>query len=170
MIVPTRWLTMAVLLLGGSATACFWSYGFQGGGLPKEIKTVAILPFENETASPELPRELTEALREGFEKRLGLRPASEEKANAIARGKIVRYDLDIAVGVSADRQQSTSARRRLAIAIDIELVNQLTGKVLWQKSGVVGEGDYAERGETSGRKVAIDRIVAEIIEGAQSQW
>jgi hypothetical protein len=131
---------------------------------------VAILPFENETASPELPRELTDALREGFEKRLGLRSASEERANAVARGKITRYDLDIPVAVSADRQQSTSARRRLAIAIDIELVNQLTGRVLWQKKGVIGEGDYAERGEAAGRKVAIDRIVGEIIEGAQSQW
>ena len=32
------------------------------------------------------------------------------------------------------------------------------------------EGEYAEREEAAGRKQAIQRIVNEIIEGAQSQW
>jgi curli biogenesis system outer membrane secretion channel CsgG len=145
-------------------------YGFSGGGLPRSVKTVAILPFENETASAELPRELTDALREAAEKRLGLRAAAEEKADAVLRGKIVQYEPDVAVAVSADRRQSTSARRRVRIALDVELVDQSTGKVIWQKTGVSGDGEYAEGGEASGRKLAIDRIVADIIEGAQSQW
>jgi TolB-like protein len=145
-------------------------YGFAGGGLPRTLKTVAILPFENETASSELPRELTDALREGVEKRLGLRAATEEKADAILRGKIVTYEPDFAVAVSADRRQATSSRRRVRISIDVELVNQADGKVLWQKSGLSADGEYAEGGEVAGRKLAIDRIVADIIEGAQSQW
>ena len=145
-------------------------YGFSGGGLPRSVKTVAILPFENETASAELPRELTDALREAVEKRLGLRAAAEEKADAVLRGKIVQYEPDVAVAVSADRRQSTSARRRVRISLDVELVDQSTGKVIWQKTGLSGDGEYAEGGEASGRKQAIDRIVADIIEGAQSQW
>jgi hypothetical protein len=40
------------LLLAGSLTGCL--YGFAGGGLPPSIKTVAILPFENQTAEPTL--------------------------------------------------------------------------------------------------------------------
>lgn len=151
------------VLLGGC-------YGFSGGGLDPKVKTIAIIPFDNETTSSDLPRELTEALREGLEKRLGLRSATEAKANAIVRGKIVRYELDVPVAVSADRRQATTARRRLTISLDIEIVSQADGKVLWQKTGLIGDGEYAERGEAAGRKQAIEKIVSDVIEGAQSQW
>ena len=63
-----------------------------------------------------------------------------------------------------------TARRRLTVVVDVEIVNQLTGKVLWSKKGISAQGDYAENAEASGRKQAVDRIVNEIIEGAQSQW
>jgi hypothetical protein len=42
--------------------------------------------------------------------------------------------------------------------------------VLWQRKGLIGEGEYAERAEVSGRRIAMERIANEIIEGAQSQW
>lgn len=145
-------------------------YGFSGGGLPSDVRTVAIIPFENETPSADLPRELTEALSEGLERRLGLRQVPEERAHAVVRGKITRYDLDIPATMSADRTQVTSSRRRLSVGVDIEMVRQSDGRVLWKRAGLTSEGEYAERGEALGRKQAIERIVAEVIEGAQSQW
>lgn len=159
---------LALLLLISSLTGCL--YGFAGGGLPTHIRTVAVMPFDNETATPELPRELQEALRQGMQSRLGLRDAPEDRASAVVRGTVTRYELDIPVGFSANPNQATSARRRLRVLIDIEIVDQITGKVLWQKTGVSAEGEYADRGEAEGRKQAIERIVTEIIEGAQSQW
>jgi hypothetical protein len=159
---------LALLLLITSLTGCL--YGFAGGGLPTHIRTVAVMPFDNETATPELPRELQEALRQGMQSRLGLRDAPEDRASAVVRGTVTRYELDIPVGFSANPNQATSARRRLRVLIDIEIVDQITGKVLWQKTGVSAEGEYADRGEAEGRKQAIERIVTEIIEGAQSQW
>jgi hypothetical protein len=150
-------------------TACI-PYGFTGGGLPSHIRTVAIVPFENQTATPELPRELTEALRTRLHDRLGLRDASESKANAIVRGTIQRYEIDIPIGYSATNKQQTSAKRLLQLVVDIEMVDQVTGKTLWQRKGLLAEGQYEERGETTGRKQAIDRIVNDVIEGAQSQW
>src|SRR6266568_131398 len=62
-------------------TGCF--YGFSGGGLPSHVHTVAIIPFENRTPSPELQRELTESLRKELHDRLGLRDATEARANAV---------------------------------------------------------------------------------------
>jgi len=159
---------LALLLLVASLTGCL--YGFAGGGLPTHIRTVAVMPFDNETATPELPRELQEALRQGLQSRLGLRDAPEDRASAVVRGTVTRYELDIPVGFSANPNQATSARRRLRVLVDIEIVDQVTGKVLWQKTGVSAEGEYADRGEAEGRKQAIERIVTEIIEGAQSQW
>jgi len=159
---------LLALLFTATLTGCL--YGFAGGGLPTHIRTVAVMPFDNETATPELPRELQEALRQGMQARLGLRDAPEERASAVVRGTITRYELDIPVGFSANPNQATSARRRLRVLVDIEIVDQVTGKVLWQKTGVSAEGEYADRGEAEGRKQAIERIVTEIIEGAQSQW
>ena len=149
-------------------TACF--YGFTGGGLPSHIRTVAIVPFENETATAELPREITDALRVGLHDRLGLRDAAESRANAIVRGTVQRYEIDIPIGYSATNKQATSSKRALQLVVDIEMVDQITGKMLWQRKGLLSEGQYEERGETAGRKQAIDRIVGDLIEGAQSQW
>jgi hypothetical protein len=150
-------------------TACI-PYGFTGGGLPSHIRTVAILPFDNQTATPELPRELADTLRARLHSRLGLRDATEAKANAIVRGTIQRYETDIPIGFSANNKQTTTARRMLQLVVDIEMIDQVTGKTLWQRKGLLAEGQYEERGEAQGRLQAIDRIVNDVIEGAQSQW
>lgn len=155
---------LLVLLLAG----CF--YGFAGGGLPSNIRTVAILPFENETPAAELQRELLEQLRRDIQGRLNLRDASEARAHAVVRGVIARYETDVPISFSADPRQATTARRKLQITVDVEIVEQATGRVLWQRKGLVGEGEYQERAEVTGRRLAMERIVSEIIEGAQSQW
>lgn len=156
--------SLFLLLLAG----CF--YGFAGGGLPTSIRTVAVLPFENETPSSELQRELLEQLRRDIQSRLNLRDAPEARADAVVRGTISRYETDIPVSFSADPRQATSARRRLQLTVDVEIIQQSTGRVLWQRKGLVGEGEYAERSEVAGRRIAMERIASEIIEGAQSQW
>ena len=162
---PSGAYSLVLLLLA----ACI-PYGFTGGGLPSHIRTVAIVPFDNQTVTPELPRELTDALRTRLHDRLGLRDASEAKANAIVRGTIQRYEVDIPIGYSANNKQATTASRMLQLVVDIEMIDQVTGKTLWQRKGLLAEGQYQERGEATGRKLAIDRIVNDVIEGAQSQW
>ncbi len=157
-----------VLSVALALTGCF--YGFSGGGLPSHVHTVAIIPFENLTANPELQRELVESLRSQLRDRLGLRDAAEARANAIVRGTIRRYETDIPIGYSATNKQTTTARRQLQISVDIEMVDQVSGKTLWERKGLSADGQYEERGEAVGRKQAIDRIVADIIQGAQSQW
>lgn len=158
---------VAAILLLGLVTGC---YGFAGGGLPSHVRTVAVLPFENEAASPELPRELQDALREGLQSRLGLRDAPESRANAVVRGVVTRYEFDIAAAFSANPAQATSARRRLRVQVNVEIVDQVTGRVLWSKNGMSAEGEYSEGNEPAGRRQAIDRIVNDVIDGAQSQW
>jgi Lipopolysaccharide-assembly len=160
--------SLATIALVGAGSC--WPYGFAGGGLPDHIHTVAVLPFENETAAPELQRELFELLRKEFDGRLGVRDASEAHADAIVRGTITRYDTDVPVGYSADPRQATTARRKLQIAVDVEIVDQTTGRTLWQRKGLTADADYAEHAEDSGRRQALDKLVSEVVEGAQSQW
>jgi hypothetical protein len=149
-------------------TGCL--YGFSGGGLPSHIRTVAVLPFENQTAAAELTRELSDALRKALQSRLGLRDASEARATAVVRGTITKYEPDVPVAFSADPNQATTARRRLQISVDVEIVDQTNGKTLWTRKGLSAEGEYAERAEAEGRRQALERIVNDVIEGAQSQW
>jgi hypothetical protein len=145
-------------------------YGFSGGGLPSHIRTVAVLPFENLTSVPEVQQELALALRKELRDRLGLREAAESRASAVVRGTIQRYEADIPIGYSATNKAQTSARRQLEISVDVEMIDQVTGKALWERKGLIKDGQYEERAEESGRRQAIERIVNEIIQGAQSQW
>jgi hypothetical protein len=161
-------LALTVMLL--VAAGCIPRYGFAGGGLPSHIRTLAIVPFENETPSPELPRELYEAIRRDIQPRLGVRDAPQEKADGLIRGIIRTYDVDVPIGIAANQTQPTASRRRLQITLDIQIVDQTTGKTLFERKALRAEGDYPEGDEPSGRREAIKRIVNDIVEGAQSQW
>ena len=150
------------------ATGCL--YTFAGGGFPRHVKSAAVLPFDNETPAAELSREINDALRKAFESRLGLRSAPENRAHAIVRGTITKYETDIPVGFSADPARASSARRSLSIVIDVTIVDQTSGKTLYERKGLSANGEYPERGEEEGRRQAIQRLVNDIVEGAQSQW
>lgn len=164
-------LTLAgVAAIALMLSGCVWRYGLHGGGLPAHIRNVAVLPFENQTVSSDLQRELAEGLRKAFASRLGLREAPEARASAIVRGKIVSYDVDVPVAFSANPAQATSARRRLQIKVEVEIFDQTTGRVLWSSRSLSAEGDYAESEEAAGRRQAVERIINDVIEGAQSQW
>lgn len=160
--------TLLTLLL--FAGACVTRYGFAGGGLPPHIRTIAVLPFENETPTPELQRELFEAMRRDFQPRLGVRDAPQERADALVRGIIRTYDVDVPVSYTANQVQATASRRKLQLVLDVEIVDQTTGKTIFERKGLRAEGEYAERDEAGGRRDAIKRIVNDMVEGAQSQW
>jgi hypothetical protein len=158
--------SLSVLLLGG----CL--YGFAGGGLPPSIKTVAVLPFDNQTPEPTLTQEVSVAVREAVQSRLGLREASESQADAVVRGTIARYEPDLPVAYQGNTQnnQVTVSRRLVQITVSVEILDQRRGKPLWSRSGLLLEGDYTPGQEADGRKKALDKLVTNIVEGAQSQW
>lgn len=161
---------MLPLLALFALSGCITRYGFKGGGLPPHIRTLAIVPFENETPSPDLQRELFEAMRRDLDSRLGVRDAPEERADAIVRGIIRTYDVDVPVGFNTTETQAVASRRKLQITVDVQIVDQTTGKTIFERKGLRAEGEYAERDEVAGRREAIKRIVNDLIEGAQSQW
>jgi lipopolysaccharide assembly LptE-like protein len=157
--------SLSTLALGG----CL--YGFAGGGLPPSIKTVAVLPFDNQTPEPTLTQEISRAVREAVEQRLGLRQASEAKADAVVRGSITSYDPDLPVAYQAEADREVNVtRRQVQITVSVEILDQKQGKPLWQRSGLMVKGDYDPGQEAQGRQKALDDLVVNIVEGAQSQW
>ena len=161
----------AVFAAAAAAGACRFSpYKFAGGGLPRNVRTIAVLPFDNQTAVPDLQRELFERMRSTLQNRLSLRDASEARADAIVRGSIVKYDIDVPIAFSADPRAANQARRQLQLVIDVTIIDQASGRTLFERKGLTAKGEYAERNEAAGRQQAIEELLTDIVEGAQSQW
>jgi len=161
-----RWFSRVVVLLG--MTGCL--YSFTGGGLPSHVRTIAVVPFDNQTPVPDLQREIADSIRTRLDTRLGLRDAPVDRANAVVRGTIVQYQADIPVGFNSATRAPTAVQRMLQMVLDIEVVDQVTGKSLWSRKRFEVQGQYDERNEAAGRARAIDQVVNAIVEGVQSQW
>jgi len=139
---------------------------------------VAVLPFENLTADPTLTQEINRAVREAVQNRLGLRQAGENQADAIVRGTISRYEPDVPVGISTTSQgqgqqnQVAVTRRLVQITVSVTILDQREGRTLWEKTSLMVDGEYdtAREQESRGRVRALDRLIIQIVEGAQSQW
>ncbi len=147
-------------------------YGFSGGGFPPQIKTVAILPFDNLTSEPTLTQEVNDSVRSAIQGRLGLRQAGEESADAIVRGSISRYEPDLPVSFQGSaNNQVTVTKRQVQVTVSVEIVDR-DGKTLWQRSGMTLDGEYEPPGETEARARgrALGKLVKNIVDGAQSQW
>ena len=163
-----RRLFGAVLVSASSLWLAGCIYGFAGGTLPN-VKTVAILPFENDTPEPALTQEVSEAVRQAFEGRLGLRVAPEATADALVRGRIARYDPDVPIALLPGQGEVTVTKRKVQLAVDVEILNQREGTTVWKRQVLV-DGEYNPGRESEGRKVALDKLVNQIVDGAQSQW
>jgi hypothetical protein len=160
---------LAPLLFAAGLTGCL--YGFAGGGLPPSIKTVALLPFDNQTAEPTLTQEVQTSVREAVERRLGLRQASESQADAVVRGAIIRYEPDLPVQYTGGDNRTVNVTRRLVqITVSVEIIDQKLNKPIWQNRSLLVDGEYDPGQERSGRDRALEKLVTNIVEGAQSQW
>ena len=157
-------------------SAC--AFGFTGGGLPPDIRTVAVIPFENDTSDPTIAQQVNLAVREAMQRRLGLRSAAESQADAVVRGRVTRYQPDeplaFAGTPSADpsRQSNTVqvTRRQVQVTIDVEIVEQKSGRSLWQRRALLRNGEYEPGRESEGRRKALELLITDIVNGAQSQW
>ncbi len=148
-------------------------YHFSGGGLPSYLKTCVVLPFDNRTGEPALTQEVFAAVQEAVSSRLGLRQVAEAQADAVVRGEIVRYEPDLALSYQVGQEgQYAVTRRRVQISVNVEIYDQRQGKSLWKSNGLTVDGEYDAQKQTDadGRKLALAKLVTQVVEGAQSQW
>ncbi len=149
------------------------TFGFKsGGGLPPDIRSVAVLPFENETSDATLGQQVNLAVRQAVERRLGLRAATEAQADAVVRGRITRYDPDVPTSYAGSGQGGAVqvTRRQLSVTIAIEMVARKDGRMLFQERTLSATGDYEPGREADGRRKALEVLVTTIVDKAQSQW
>ena len=149
-------------------------YGFQAGaGLPGYVKTVAIIPFENETNRPELTDEIFQALLRDFPRSQGLRPAGEDVADAVVRGTIRRYDLSTpSYRPGAPGETVQVLQRQVTLVVEVQIINLVDNTILWETRGISVMGQYLEESESEdqGRALAIELLIQRIVDGAQENW
>lgn len=160
---------MALLLLLGGCV-----YSFTGGGLPRHIRTVAILPFENTTTQGLLSTDLQLALQQALPRNLGVRLADQSVADAVIRGRITGYD-ESTPNIRPAQPGGTPAviQQQIRITFEAEIYDLRENRPIWEARSLSGIGTFApERGEqfTTGKARAIEDLVRKVIEGAQSQW
>jgi len=160
-----RAFALAAAVLSGGCI-----YGFHGGGLPSDIRTVAVLPFDNHTGEPALTQEVTQAVQQAVENQLGLRDAAEANADAIVRGEITSYTPDVPLSYQATQGVVNVTRRQVQIVVNVEIFDQKQGRTLWKQSGLSVSGEYQPPAETDGRRTALAKLQTQVVEGAQSQW
>ena len=155
-----------------ASSGCF--YGFQAGaGFPDYVKTVAIIPFENDTTRPEITDEVFNLLLREFPRSQGLQPAGEDVADAVIRGTITRYDVSTPsyrAGAAGDVPEVL--QRQVSLTVEVQIINNVDNEVLWESRAVSVRGEFLEESETEdeGRALAIELLVQRIIDGAQSNW
>ena len=161
------------LILALAATALACNYSFRSGSFPDHIRSVAILPFENDTNRFELTQEIHQELLRELPRALGVTNAGEDVADAVVQGRIVRYDLTTPLfrpGVEADRVDVL--QRQVSIRVEVELIDLVENVIIWDDRTLTTQGQYLEEGESEeiGRIEAIELLVQRIVDGAQSNW
>ena len=168
------WMRGAVAFLTAVLmTGC--NYGFVGGGLPGHIRTVAVLPFENQTSQPLLETDIQRALQTELPRSLGLRIADEAAADAVVRGTVSSYD-EVVSSVRPRTSDIGSSevqvgQRTVRIVFDAEIYDMRQDQLLWRAQGQSVQGAFGDsESQDRGKQRAIEEIVTRFIEGAQSQW
>lgn len=149
------------------------NYSFRGGSFPDHIRTLAILPFDNETGLFEITQEIHQFLLREVPRGLGVNQGAEGNADAILRGTISRYTLDTPLyRAGADRAGPEVLQRQVSINLRVELIDVVNNEILWENGGLTARGQFLEASETEevAREEAIERLAQLIIDGAQSTW
>ncbi len=168
--IPGRFLRANAALATLVAAGCYSFSG--GGGFPSSVQTVYIAPFENQTAQFDLESELYTKMQDVLPRSLGVRPAGEAVADAVVRGRIVRYE-----DVAQSYQPGTGGNVRVTsnqvtITVAVEIINIEDNVILWDSQSVTGRGEYRPdtQPERAAWEAAINALIQQIIDGAMSQW
>ena len=65
--------------------------------------------------------------------------------------------------------QVVVTKRKVQLTVEVEITNQREGTTIW-KNSVSVDGEYDPGQELDGRKIALQKLVTNIVDGAQSQW
>jgi hypothetical protein len=143
---------MGVSLALGLGTVMGCGYHFRPTGSPRgvEIRSLAVPLVESPSSSLGFEGDVTRIIRGTFlsHATIPIVPEGQASTLLIARVKEIRTKpQSYALSTQAVQGQSvsyeTTATRWLEIRMEVELIDQQTGKRLWRESGMIERASYA---------------------------
>lgn len=125
---PRGWFA-AGLALAAAAPGCGYRLAGLGAGLPGHVETVAVLPFDNESAYPEVEEAMTEAIINGLNQRGRYEvQETEEGAQAVLSGTVLSVDFAPA---QLDPATGAASTYLVIVRATVELLDTVNDEVLF---------------------------------------
>jgi outer membrane lipopolysaccharide assembly protein LptE/RlpB len=132
-----------VAALAVIAAGCGYHVSGHADMMPKNIRTIAIPAFGNNTARPRLSQVLPEALTREFLSRTRYQVVADpNEADAVLTGSVIRYD---AYPVLFDQTTGRASAAQINVRVSVMLRDRATGAILYSRDGV----EFHERYEIS---------------------
>lgn len=153
-------LGLCVVVFCTALTAC--GYHFEGGEnkLPPEIRSIAIVVFENRTSEPRIENDFTNDLIFEFTRSKRLVIAEKESADAILTGIIA----ELGTETIAHTANIASAEQRVYVKLNVRLKRTDTGDTLWSDASFTEKEEYtvnADKTVTEANKRAAIKLISE---------
>lgn len=152
-------------------SGCLYSFS-GGGGLPSHVETMYVPPVENETTRFQLTERVTQGLLEAVRGRLGAQVASEQASDAVISVSITNFSDQAMSFEGREGQGAQVFQRRVSISASAEIYDRVNDREIWSSSSLRATGEYAPEQENQDVAIdlAIENLIQNIVDGAQSQW
>jgi hypothetical protein len=149
------------------------SQGYAAGSLhPKDVATVAVHIFENETFERSVEFELADVLVKEIEARTPMKVVPDRRADSILTGRVrsVRREL-----LSRSRQTGLSEEIMVSITIDFTWRDVRSDRVLVERQFFSGHGLFVPSRPTGepielGRFTAVQQLARDLVEEMRAEW
>ncbi|OGP55425.1 MAG: hypothetical protein A2Y65_12490 [Deltaproteobacteria bacterium RBG_13_52_11] len=157
-------LLISIIILFSATLGCGYHVMGKGGEFPEGITSLVIIPLENKTKEPNLTAIFVSALHREFIFRREVEIVTEKKAQASLQGTIT----SISIRSSAYDHEGRATEYRVTITLDLLLVRQENGAILWRGDGIKGSWDYKASNDVmvneGNKNSAIHKIAADLAE------
>ncbi|WP_316746478.1 LptE family protein [Pedobacter gandavensis] len=167
-------LLLVVVAFGFSSC----SIKFNGTSIPKEMKTVNVLFFENNATLvvPSMAINLTEALKNTIRNQSSLN-ITTNNPNAVFSGNITSYDIRPTTIIDANNSRSaanTSPMSRMTIRVNVKYTDNINPKLSFEEPierfiDFPNTGNFSQQEPDLNKKV-IDLITQDIFNRAFENW
>ncbi len=156
----TMFIAAIALLFGGC-------YTFTGSTLPAHLKTIQVLPVEDNTLNPVFAEKMTQSLISGFESRSSLR-AVNQNPHCELKTILKSYS-----HVPYNTSGSDVTSYRIDVKISVQFFDRVKNKMLFEEDNLPGFGTYSVTNgqtESEGQEATIASVVEIILNNTVSQW
>lgn len=163
-------LTLVAILHGCAADP---AKGYSAASVfDREIATISVPIFENDTFYRDIEFQLTEVLIKEIERRTPYKVTSAVRADSAFAGRIRAVELD---RLSRSRRTGLAEEAVVSVTIDFEWRDLRTNQLLVERRSFSGHGLFVPSEPTGepielGRFAAVQQLATDIVGEMQAQW